>query len=222
MPKYTKSKHRYTKKKQPKSASAGVQALRIVKSIQKAIEYKHTDYPIPADAIGNVGISYPLVDLLLKGDNATQRTGNTIKLARAHINCTVRLATSSTETFTRSFRIILCRGIRENGSVPVVSYTSSATRGVLDDTSTDLILARKALNNMRDTKFLYDKTYTLSPGTVTSREFKWNFPLHWITTFKEDASGSTEDGGLYLMFAQDIIGQDIIVNLNSRVTFSDL
>lgn len=210
-----------TFKKRGFRKNPGAIALKIVKRMQKAIEYKNADYPLVADDIPSTGICYPLLEAIAKGDNKTQRTADLIKVARAHIYLSCFLPSGGVGTDTRSFRVMLVRGIRENASVPVLSYTADTARGILDDTAMPLIIARKALDNMRNTKILYDKVYTLTRGQITKREFRWNFKLGWNTRYQTGTSNLVEDGGLYLLLCADYNNGDILVNMNNRITFSD-
>jgi len=211
-------------KKRNTPAAAGYKALKIVKKMQRAIEYKHNDYPTVADDLLGIGISYNLLDGLQKGDNSYQRTGDIIKLARAHINLTVAFPTGSEPiNLSRTFRIMLVRGIRENTVKPEMSISASGTKGVLDNTNVPTIVSRKALDNIRDTKIIYDKIFTLTPGQATKKEIRWNFKLGWLTRFGTGASNINvpEDGGLYLMACEDFNNGDLLITLNTRVTFSD-
>jgi len=218
-----KTKKAYRKKATP-AYSAGVKALAMVKKMQKAVEYKHTDYRFVADDVSASGFTYPLLENLPKGVNSNNRTGDKIKLARAHIWFSVGLPTGgSPGPDTRTFRVMVVRGIRENGLIPTMGTTASATRGILDDSAVSLVLARKDLDNMRDTKILLDKVYTLTPGQMTKREFRWNFKLGWTATYQEvgTAPEKTEDGGLFVLLAADYNNGDILVSMNSRITYSD-
>lgn len=202
--------------------TTALKALKIAKGIQKGIEYKYVDYPLLADDIYSNGLSYSLLAGLAKGDTALTRTGDTIKLARAHINLTCHIPVGSVATNTRTFRVMLVRGIRENQVKPEMAITASASKGVLDDSVVPLILCRKAVNNMRDTKILFDKIYTLTPGQRTKYEFRWNFKLDWVCRFGSDSANLPEDGGLYLMLCEDYNNGDILCNMNHRITYSDL
>lgn len=206
-----------------KSDSAGAKALRIVKSLQKKVEYKYYDYNIEADELYSTGQCYPLLEALAKGDNSNQRTGDIISLARAHIYLSCFLPSGgSGDVNTQSFRVMIVRGIRENGLVPVMSYVADANRGILDDTTSPLTLSRKAVDNMRNTKIIYDKIFSLTVGQKTRLEFRWNFKLKWNARYQKGTSGLLEDGGLYLLLAQTTSGSgNILCNMNHRITFSD-
>jgi len=217
---YRRKNKRVFKKKYT-GVAAGVKALKIVRSMQKAIEYKHNDYPIIADDVAATGMCYPLIEAIAKGDNKNNRTADLIKLARAHIYCSVHLPVGSAETLSRSFRVMLVRGIRENGSIPVMAYPADLARGVLDSTTVPLIIARKALDNMRNTKTLFDKVYTITPGQKTKFEFRWNFKLGWNARFQTGTSNLLEDGGLYLLVCADYNSGDMLIDMNHRITFSD-
>jgi len=220
-----RSKRTFKKRKAYKGVAAGVKALQIVRKMQNAVEYKHNDYPSMADDLVGTGTSYNLLDTLQKGDNSFQRTGDIIKLARASILLTVAFPTGETlPAQSRSFRIMLVRGIRENTVKPEMAISSSASKGVLDNTNAPVVLSRKALDNMRDTKILFDKVYTLTPGQVTKKELRYNFKLGWLTRFGTGSSNINvpEDGGLYLMCCEDFNNGDLLISLNTRVTFSDI
>lgn len=218
-------KKKYVK---PTAKNSGQKALAIVKAMQQAINYKHNDYIFQADDVVVDGICYPLTDMITQGVGEYQRVGDSIRLAHTHINLTVHLPTSFTQQNTRSFRVVLVRGITENGTIPIMSLSADGARGVFDDTTSSLILARKADNNMRDTKIIFDKVYTLTPGQVTKREFRWDFKLGWEQSFTTTNSttvtplNTTQNGGIYLMMCADFNNGDILCNLNARTTFSDL
>jgi len=219
-----KKKGRYVKKTtyKKKGLSDGTKALRIAKSLLKAVEYKHTDYPLVADDVSVTGVTYPLVENLSKGLNAFERIGDNIKLARAHIDFTVYFPTGgSPPPDTRTFRVLLCRGIRENSVPPTMTTGVSPSKGVLDTSTVGAVIARKSLDNIRDTKILLDKVYTLTPGQATKKEFRWNFKCGWTTKYATGTSNKVEDGGLYLMLAADFNSGDMLVTMNNRITYSD-
>jgi len=213
------------KKRGFKNGNAGVKALAMVKKLARAVEYKHNDYPTLADDLLGVGISYNLLDSLQKGDNSYQRTGDIIKLARAHIDLSVHFPYGSEpQNLSRTFRLMLVRGIRENTVKPEMSISASGSKGVLDNTSVPTIISRKALDNMRDTKIIYDKIYTLTPGQATKKEIRWNFKLGWLTRFGTGSGNINvpEDGGLYLMACADFNNGDLLLTVNTRIIFSDI
>jgi len=216
-----KRKYRAVKKGN-KSTSVAYRALKLAKSIQKGIEYKYADYPLVADDLAANGTCYSLVTGLAKGDTVLNRTGDTIKLARAHLDFTVHLPVGSTATNTRTFRILVVRGKREDGVNYAPGLTTSASRGILDDSVMPLILARKAVNNSRDSIIMFDRTYTLTPGQKTKYEFRWKFKLGWVCRYSSDTANLVEDGGLYLITIADYNNGDILTNFNHRITYSDL
>lgn len=226
------TKKRTTKKKytKPTAKNSGQKALAIVRSMQQAINYKHNDYILPPDDASMYGLTYPLLEGVTKGPAEFQRIGDTIKLARVDIRFSVKIPSGVVNQSARSFRVVLLRGITENGLLPVMSEAASGPLGVFDDTGANpnLLHSRKSLNNMRDTKILIDKVYTLTPGSHTKREFHWNFPLHWKCQYTTQSTPTAtndlvQDGGLYFMWCDDTNGnEDLIIEFNARTTFSDL
>lgn len=217
-------------------------ALAIAKKIRGNIEYKHEEYTLGFDAPykvnsdGNIAAMLSNID---RGDTIHQRVGDYISLAR--LSGRVRfmlskLAGTNPDGYlpTRSYRIIIFRGIRENG-VPFYTTTSQSTEsGILYDGPQGAqallpIVCRKDDTNMRRTKFLFDKTYTLGGGKDTQRIHNFNFPVRWKAQFTHDSGEDlVADGGLYMMFLTDTDGvgsgnaeNAIFMDLNMRVTYSD-
>jgi len=228
MVKFTKKFNRKLKrafrgKRKARGASAGVRALRAVKKIQRKVEYKYFDGAFGADEpLINGGTTFPLLTGLEQGVEAQNRVGLDVNLARLHIRGSIRIDSTSVAATgaTQMYRIMIVRGIRENGNVPVMRTSTSPTLGVLEATgSIDTMYARKELNNMRDTKILYDKVLTLTPGQQTLRMINWNFKLGWKCQFKRGDT-SVEDGGLYLLMAGGVDGA-LVARIDARVTFSE-
>jgi len=206
-----------------KSTSVAYTALRIAKKLQRKIEYKHHDYKINAfEDIIALGSTYPLIEGIGEAVGNNDRIGTEINLARAHINLDIAMnSTTSALQVSRNFRVVLCRGIRENSTVPIMAYSTDAVRGVYDDVDTTVLMARKADNNIRDTKILCDKVFTLTPGQSTVKQIRWNFKLGWKAQFAEN-SELTENGGLFLMICSDFgPNGDMQVRMNHRITYSE-
>lgn len=220
-------KKKYTKKSKPASSATATanKALAIAKSLQKKVEYKHHDLVFAADEdVDPSGTTLPLLEAISQGTSNATRVGTEITVARLRGEINVAMNAPETAPGTFYYRLMLVRGIRDNNLVPTMGTSVSAERGVLENNvpyASPLILAKKSDNNMRDTKILYDKTFPLTPGQMTSRIHRWNFKLGWKTQYKEGDT-SVENGGLYFLICSDTTGGNIIHRVNLRTTFSEL
>lgn len=216
-------------KKASKKVTDGTKALAIVKSIQKKIEYKHERKHEEELGLDEGGLVISLLSAIPQGTDETDRTGDYISPTRVSGRLILEpqdtANTASSQIFQGGIaRLVLLRGNHENGLIPVPSSVEDAARGILDNSDgSPLIIARKEDDNIRDTKFLYDKTFVLNVSK-NRHVFDWNFKLQGNTQYtKSTSSGASpiENGGLYLMAIADI-PETIQMSYDLRTTYTDL
>jgi len=215
-------KFKRTFKRKFKKQSLALKAYKIAKSLKRKIEWKHYDYPITGDAIDTTGTTYPLLEGLGKEVNANARIGDFINLGRLHITGSVNLTSTAPINVGTAYRIIVCKGIRENQQLPVMTTNISTSLGVLDTTGgVAPIYARKYIPNIRDTKIIYDRVFVINPQSNTRKDFKWNFNVRGKTQYDAGGANLVEDGGLYLMIMSDNGGINAQIRMICRTTFCD-
>lgn len=244
---YKKKTGRYTNKGRVVATTKSAQytankALKMVKKVMKKIEYKHEEYvrgfdaPQKIDSLGNI---FNITSNIDRGSNIHQRIGDKITLARLSGRMRFQLSKltgSNPDGYlpTRTYRIVVFRGIRENGTLYYPSISQSAEMGILNDLHGEEnmlpIACRKDDTNIRRTKFLFDKTYTLGGGKDTQRIHNFNFKTSWTTQYTHDSGEDLiADGGLYIMVISDTDGvgtgnneNAIFIDMNMRMSFTDL
>jgi len=209
----------YRKKR---AMSAGVRALKIAKSLQRKIEWKHYDYDIGSDGIDTTGQTYPLLEGLGQEVGATKRIGDFINLGRLHISGSIMLNSTAPVNVGTQYRVLVLKGINENNQIPLMGAATSLSLGVLDNSGvSQLMYARKYVPNIRDTKIIFDKLYTINPQSNTRKDFRWNFNVKGKTQYILGGANTVENGGLYLMVCTDNNSIAASIRFRARTTFSD-
>lgn len=202
--------------------SAGVKALKIAKSLQRKIEWKHVDYSITSDSIDTIGNTYPLLEGVSKEVGDTNRIGDQINIGRISLHGSITLTSTAPINVGTLYRVSLVKGIRENATIPVMGANSSASLGVWDNTgSMPLVNARKYVPNIRNTKVLYDKVYSINPGSNVQKRFDLDINAKGKVFYTLGGDNLVKDGGYYLMIASNNGSVNAAVTFTARSTFND-
>lgn len=155
-----------------------------------------------------------MLNTISQGTADINRVGTSIKLLRVSGRITLRMNDASSAP-TNTVRLILFRGKQENEQ-PYFPNDVLANPGGLQ-----LIVSPKNWDNRFHTKFIYDKTYTLSRQGRSNIALDWNFKLFGHTQFNQ-GSGEIETGGLYLLAIGDRGVPDApLMETYLRISFTD-
>lgn len=202
-----------------KHQGTAVKAFKLAKKVARMVnvEYKFCDNQI-GNQLATLGGQVRVLHDVDKGTGAQERTGASIKTIRLSGKIHLKLVAEAAATV----RIVLFRGKNENYESYAVGTGASIDRGVLNDSNVACFLARKDDNNMFDTKFLHDKTYTLSREGRNSMCLNWNFKLFGHVQYRLGATDNdkVENGGLYMMIMAD---DNEVVNYsyNLKLAYTD-
>lgn len=197
-------------------AGTAMRAMSLAAKVARMVnvEYKWRNNLLTTLNLDQGGFIFPLHEID-KGDGATDRNGTSIKAMRLSGKLHFKLIAGS----NAAVRVILFRGKNENYESYAVGTLANSSRGVLNDTQVLPYMARKDDNNMYDTKFLFDRTYTLGSGGRNSIMLNWDKKLYGHIQYQlgNGASDKVENGGLYLLVASD---DDDHVNMAMNLKFS--
>lgn len=227
---------RKTKAKKPmryKVADAAFSAYKLARRIKDAvnIEYKEFEDNIAFDQLGPGNPGSPVQDsyefrplcLPSQGLTANERIGDSIKLQRLTARGSIGFNPAFTTGATASalVRVILMRGKADNGKLYVVAdSTSNDPYPILDQEG---VFGAKNDYNKYNTKFLFDRTYTLDAAKRNIITFKWNFPLNWHQNF-QPGGVNIQESGLYLGVVTNTAtngSNSPIFYMNYSVTYTD-
>lgn len=206
-------KKRRVFKKRP--FNQGALALTMVKQLkrQTSPEVKTFSTTFGSTPIQS-GSIVDMLNVMTQGIADSQRIGTNIKLLRVSGRITLRMNDASSAP-TNTVRLILFRGKQENERSFFVNDVLANPGGL------QLIVAPKNWDNRFQTKFIYDKTYTLSRQGRSNLALDWNFKLFGHTQFNQ-GSGDVESGGLYLLAIGDRGVPDApLMESYLRVSFTD-
>lgn len=203
----------YKKPMRYKVADVAYKAYKIARTLKRFVNTEHKYH----DVINNTGISATgtIVNLtsgIAQGDTAVTRDGSSIKLARLSLRIHLTINSNATASMAR---IILFRGKQENGG----TYTVT---DILDNgTTTYQMIAPKTRTERFRTKFIYDKTSSLSINGRRDVFLDWNFKLYGHTEYSDAAGTTIENGGLYMLYISNETLNNVNFTYYSRLTFVD-
>lgn len=187
---YRKGKKAYKFAK--KHQSEARQALSLARKVARVVntEYKYT---IDTSNIANLSWAGQIIPLCkpVQGLTTNDRIGCSIRLMRLSGRIAIYLNSASSHSHVR---VILFRGKNEDNIVPTPT-------DVLDNTTGgQFFMAPKNENNKYNSKFIYDKTYSLSTGSRNTILLKYNFKMYGHVNFTPGvATANVENGGLYML-----------------------
>lgn len=189
------------------TAYEGVQRLKRLINV----EIKHYELATATTAIPIGGSIYNL-SAITQGDTSRTRDGSSIKPQYFQLRGT--LQSNGLQNSTSRVRVILFRGIMENGVAPVVS--DLLREGNID-----------SLSNMSEKNrftVLSDRIYSMQPvitGSIVLSSLNLNKTLQKHIKYTEISSAAIENGGVYLLVISDQPTNEPYINMYSRVTFTD-
>jgi len=201
-----------------KRVNPGVKALRIVKSLQKAVEVKSNRVEFDAITSYN-GTIVPFHHGIQVGSNRLQRIGDYIKPFRLSGRMSISMGPDTeTRPATASVRIIFFRFIRDNNVQPAVfEYLQQA------DSPFNYYLASKNPENKHQWITLYDKIHRVSPGTYSTKDIFINLRLRGETQYVQNDEDEVEMGGIYMLALSDVdpTTSPPVVSMVSQLFFTD-
>lgn len=198
MPFRRQRKNNFTARTQRGAYKVAKKALYAANKIRQLInvEYKYHDTQATNHAAGwGGGVS--TLTTITQGDTATNRNGNSI-LAKS-LALTYMAYPGSTQTVTKEIRVVLVRGLDENGATPIGSDI------LLHAGSAYAITSHRKLDNTTDYKVIYDKVHSVMTNSanndhLVTKKLFLKFNNHIKYTLGAD---TTEKGGLFLFVFTD-------------------
>lgn len=186
-----RGRRRYTKRAAKKTDAFDMarMAWSGVKRLSRYVntEIKYNDQT-PGGTIGNTGTVINLSPIAV-GDSTTTRDGNSIKPMRLSVKFHCQMTSPSTFS---SVRLIIFRGNNERNILPTVA-------GIFENATS--ILSHKYDEHRFQTKFLYDKTFTMSNTGKAAFDVSFSLKLYGHINF-DDTSASpliATNGGVYAL-----------------------
>lgn len=181
--------YKFAKTHQSEAKKALALAKKVARIVNTEYKYDLTASNINPDWTGTIiNLCNPSQGLL-----TTNRVGASIKPMKLSGKLAMYINSLSDHTHVR---VILFRGKNEGGAATPYTPTD-----ILDNTTGgQFFLAPKNPDNIYNTKFIYDKTYTLSSQGRQSLVLKYDFKLFGHIKFTQGGVGATiENGGIYML-----------------------
>lgn len=223
MPYKRRYKRRYKKKyygRKPDTFDVAREAWRGVQKLKRIVnaEYKHHPFT-EVNILANQAWGIRALSNIQQGDNQEQRDGISVKPLNLTIKVQMKV-TSGTKDNSFIQRIIILRGKHENGDglTELIQAYEDGVAGIDDYQRFKRIASRF------NSKTLHDKYYKLeATNTVSSqceRIFQFNIKLDGHIGFGT-GTNNPQNGGLYMLFAANETDVSSVMNINSRLSFTD-
>lgn len=198
-------------KRASKGASAGVKALKMVKTIKKklATELKLIDGSGTLSTSGSVA----LWSTCAQGDGLADREGNQVK--SSYLDWRGFITSPASEPCT-----VRCLVVQDKQQI---ADTAPSITDVLDSTGFTVNNNYNELNVGRF-KILRDKTYTINPGSagVVQRKFvRFHIKNSSIIRFNGSATTDIQKNGIYFMWAWSVPSGACTMEYTHRFAFYD-
>jgi len=219
-----KFKKTFKRKTTKKGTGIAKKALNKVNRLARQLkpEVKFIDFKTSAEDFGSVGQVYDLTKGVGLGVNNVTREGRKIRLIR--LTGTVQMELVPAKN-SGAFRFILARGNMSNGNNFLVSKTAASPPNIpiLDDTDQWPLISRKVDNEGKNTRFIYDKTYTLDTGMRRLITQKINFKLGWESQYIAFPGDTAvlQDGNLLVCGMMNAAEENTVV-YNLRLWYTDV
>lgn len=184
------------------------------KVLTKQKEVKSYDDYFALSAVNNnVGQVYPMFNSLANGGGIIEgvteetRVGSTIFAKNLGFRATLKLGTSTNQVV----RIIIFRYKNDD------SRTLTNANDLLQGSGVN---ARKKWDERFQSKFLFDRTYTLSTAKQPWVQIDTNIKVFHRLNYKAGTASSYEDGGLYMLLISDNSGSSFGPVLDATYTLS--
>ncbi len=202
---------RRRRKRRRMGTSAGVQALRKVRKIERKTEKKIFD--IAVNTIASVPIAGIVTDLaaIVGGSGVSNRTGNRVAPFRLHMNLRwLGKPTGQQDVY----RTIIFRDNRQE---------VSTTPAVLDVLLSGNLLSQYNIAFRGRFKILYDETFTQANDNIIQLSFfrRLSIPLTKRMGFGSNLSTSIVENGLYMISMSNLGAATPDVQWSSRLLFTD-
>lgn len=207
-------KKRYTPPAQPstmstvaKVASTALGIAKFVKSVIN-VEFKRSDLNIIPTGFTYTGITGNFHNIS-QGNTALTRNGDSIKVSSLYVSGCIFSGAAE-----QVARIIIVRGIREQGVAPALG-------DILEDTGVVAVNSARAVNDSLSYKVLYDRKFVLNEGTSGSTKmFKCYLKLGDHIKYNT-GTNTPANGGIYYWILSNVNVSSPQVQFCSRLRFID-
>lgn len=162
----------------------------------------------------NTNGSVTNVTAIPQGDNADDRTGNSIFVKQCKMNLLFRIDPSGTE-YNTNVRVMLVRDRQQVAdAIPGIGSVLAQT------TQYNVLIAGPNIGNKGRFTILYDRVFNLSDAKP-SKHVKWTVNMKSHVRFNGTAGTDIQKNGLYWMMVSDSIVSNVSVHGDIRIKYHD-